>query len=58
MVDEVEEPRVGMMEVFEDHDDGLGHREPLEEGPPRPEQLVGRAAGLETEQGQESGFDP
>ena len=44
------EPRVGVVEVLEDHDDRAGLGEPLEEGPPGAEQLLGRHPGLEPEQ--------
>ena len=58
MIDEVEEPGVGVMEVLEDHDNGGGRSEALEERPPCGEQLLRGDPGLEAEKGEEGGFDP
>ena len=59
VVDEVEQARVGEVEVLEDQDDRGCRREPLEERPPGPEQLLrGAPLGLDPEQGQQGRLDP
>ena len=58
VVDEVDEAGIGEVEVLEDEDDRGGRGEPLEECPPRPEELLRADAGLDAEQGQEGGLDP
>ena len=59
MIDEVDEARVGEMEVLEDHDHGRRGGEALEECSPRSEQLF-RAdrLGVHAEQGEEGRLDP
>ena len=50
VVDEVEQALVGVMEILEHHDHRRGRGQPLEEGPPRGEQLRRRNAGLVAEE--------
>ena len=59
-LDEVEQPRVGPLEVLEDHHDGALLRDPLEERAPRGEQLLAVAvrSGVEPEQVREPRLDP
>ncbi len=60
VLDELEQPAIGPVEVleYEDHRVAVGYA--LEEGPPRREQLLARTAGhlLESEQTREPGLDP
>ena len=58
LVDEVEQAGVGEVEVLEDHHDGTGSGESLEEGPPGAEELLRADAGLDAEQGEHRGLDP
>ena len=58
VVDEVEQARVGEVEVLEDQDDRGGRRQPLEERPPGPEELLRPDPGLDAEQGQQGRLDP
>jgi len=48
------------LEVFEDQQDGAALGQPLEEQPPRPEQVVAGPDGrlLQPQQVREAGFDP
>ena len=58
VVDEVEQPRVRVLEVLEQQDHGGRVGQPLEERPPGGEQLVGGDLGLDAEQGEQGGLDP
>ena len=60
VVDEVEQARVGPLEVLEQEADRPGRGEPLEERPPCAEQLVTPAARCvaDPEQGEQRRFDP
>ena len=60
VVDEVERAGIGPVEVLEhEHDRALGG-DPLEERPPRREQLLARHLGrrVDTQQDEERGLDP
>ena len=59
MVDEVDQARIGVVEVLEDHRDGAPLGDPLEERSPGGEQLLRTAAcRLDAEQGEQSRLDP
>ena len=59
VVDEVDQPGVGEVEVLEDQDDRGGRREALEERPPGGEQLLGASSRrLDPEQRKEGRLDP
>ncbi len=58
VIDEVEEPGVGMMQVFEDHDDRARGRKALEEGPPGAEELLRADARFDAEQREDGRLDP
>ena len=58
VVDEVEEARVGEVQVLEDHDDRTARREPLEERAPGTEELLGPDPRFEAQQREEGGLDP
>ena len=58
VVDEVERPAIGPMEVLEDHRDGRDLGQPLEERAPRGEQLFGAHARLDAEQHEQRALDP
>ena len=59
VVDEVEQARVGEVEVLEDQDHGRGRREALEERAPRSEELVGvDRSGIDPEEGEQGRLDP
>ena len=58
LVDEVEQPGVGVVEVLEDHDHGTGGRQPLEERAPGAEELLRADAGVDAQQRQDGGLDP
>ena len=58
VVDEVEQARIGEVEVLEDQHDGLGHRQALEERAPRREQLVRARPRLDAQQGEERLLKP
>ena len=60
VVDEVEQARVGPVEVLEDEDDRAVVGDALEERPPRREQLLASAGGriADAEQGEERRLDP
>ncbi len=49
MLDEVEQARVGVVQVLEDERHGARLREPFEERAPRAEELLGGHARLDTE---------
>ena len=60
VVDEVEQARVGPVEVLEDQHDRCRSRDPLEERAPGAEQLLAPPAGAvaDAEQREQRGLDP
>ena len=58
VVDEIDKPAVGVVEVLEDHRHRALRGEPLEERPPGAEELLRRDAGLQAEECQQGGLDP
>ena len=58
VVDEIEQARIGEVEVFEHHDHRGRHGQPLEERPPGAEELLAPDAGLDSQEGEERRLDP
>ncbi len=58
VVDEVEQSRIGVMEVLEDHRHSAVLGDPLEERAPGAEQLLGHDVRLEPEQREQRRLDP
>ena len=58
VVDEVEQARVGVVEVLEDHHDRAARGEPLEERAPGPEELLRARRPTRAQQRQQRRLDP